>query len=228
MEAFESIVAIDEHLLNISKSLGPVTYLVLFIIVFAETGLVIAPFLPGDSLLFLAGTVAGGGYLNIWILYFTLFIAAILGDTVNYWLGSYFGKRAFAKKNSRIFKIEYLEKTRIYYELHGGKTIIIARFLPIVRTFAPFVAGIGKMNYPKFFYYNVLGAFIWVTSLVFAGYFLGQLEIVKNNFELTLIIFIIIFLIPVVYESHKHKKLVTRDGGYEKLKKTFEEERLDQ
>ena len=121
------MLAIDEHLTNLTIALGPMTYVLLFAIVFAETGLVIAPFLPGDSLLFLAGTIAGTGHLNIWILYFTLLIAAILGDTVNYWLGSHFGKRAFSKKNSRFFKLEYLEKTRIFYENHGGKTIIIAR-----------------------------------------------------------------------------------------------------
>lgn len=226
MEAFENIISLDEHIKNTALSLGPLTYVLLFIIIFAETGLVIAPFLPGDSLLFLTGTLAGGGYLNIWILYFTLIIAAILGDTVNYWLGSHFGKRAFAKNNSRIFKIEYLENTRIFYERHGGKTIVIARFLPIVRTFAPFVAGIGNMNYQKFLYYNILGAFIWVTSLTFAGYFLGQLEIVKDNFEIALFIFILIFLIPTIYEARKNRKAKSLKNNYKKLKETFKSEDL--
>lgn len=206
MEFIELILHFDEHLANLIAAFGPLTYIILFLIVFAETGLVVTPFLPGDSLLFIVGTLSGSGFLNIWVSYITLLVAAILGDTVNYWVGHKIGPKVFNKENSKIFKKEYLEKTREFYEKHGGKTIILARFLPIIRTFAPFVAGVGKMNYSTFLFYNVVGAFIWVTSLTFAGYFFGGLEVIKNNFEYAVIGIILISLIPMVIEYVKYKK----------------------
>src|SRR3989338_2864640 len=172
MEIISSILHVDEYLVNIINLFGLFTYIILFLIIFAETGFVITPFLPGDSLIFAVGTLAGGSYLNIVITYLTLLIAAILGDTVNYWVGHHLGSRVFTKENSRIFNKAYL-----------GKTIILARFVPIVRTFAPFVAGVGKMHYGTFLSYNIVGGFIWVTSLTFAGYFFGQIPLIKNNFE---------------------------------------------
>jgi len=206
MEIFDFILHIDKHLADLIGYFGNWTYVMLFAIVFAETGLVVTPFLPGDSLLFAVGTLAGGGLLNIWISYFTLLVAAILGDTVNYWIGHYIGPKVFSKENSRFFKKEYLEKTREFYEKYGGKTIIIARFLPIIRTFAPFVAGVGKMHYGTFFFYNIFGGFIWVTSLVFAGFYLGGLSFVKANFEYAIFAIIALSLLPMIIEYIKYKR----------------------
>jgi membrane-associated protein len=218
---------IDEHLVNLINLLGPLTYLLLFGIIFAETGLVVAPFLPGDSLLFAAGALAGSGYLNVTLLYVVLLIAAIAGDSLNYWIGNKIGPRVFAKENSRIFKKEYLEKTREFYEKHGGKTIILARFIPIIRTFAPFVAGVGKMNYRSFLTYNITGAFIWVTSLVFAGFFFGGLPFIQDNFEYAVILIVIISVLPMIYEFTKHKyekrmsKKQLSHATYSEVKKTI-------
>lgn len=223
---------LDENLAGIINMFGVWTYVFLFLIVFAETGLVITPFLPGDSLLFIVGTFAAHSEynINIWILYFVLLTAAILGDTVNYWLGHHFGARVFSRENSKIFNKAYLEKTRGFYDKHGGKTIIIARFVPIVRTFAPFVAGIGNMHYRTFFLYNVVGAFIWVTSLTFAGYFFGGLSFVKENFETAIFFVIGVSLIPVLFEFIKHKivhiKKKEESTSYSEIKETFKEERL--
>ena len=174
---------LDDHLGTIIQQFGAFTYVILFGIIFAETGLVVVPFLPGDSLLFVAGTLAGAKHLNIIIVYLTLLSAAIIGDTVNYWVGHHIGPKVFARENSRIFKKEYLEKTREFFEKYGGKAIILARFLPIIRTFAPFVAGVGKMHYETFLFYNVLGGFLWVTLFTFAGYFFGGLEFIQENFH---------------------------------------------
>ena len=229
MEIFDALVHFDAYLANIIEIFGPLTYIVLFLIIFAETGLVIPPFLPGDSLLFVVGTLAGGNLLNIWVVYITLLAAAILGDTVNYWVGNLIGPRVFSSENSRFLKREHLEKTRDFYEKHGGKTIILARFIPIIRTFAPFVAGVGKMRYQTFLLYNIVGAFIWVSGITFAGYFFGGLPIVKNNFEYAVVGIIIISLIPVFieYVKHKHKtrkqKVAT---SYKKLQETFKKEHL--
>ncbi|HMS22773.1 MAG TPA: DedA family protein [Candidatus Levybacteria bacterium] len=217
---------IDDQLAYIINLLGPLTYVVLFGVVFAETGLVITPFLPGDSLLFAAGALSGLGYLNIAVLYLSLLAAAILGDSLNYWIGNKIGPRVFARENSRVFKKEYLEKTREFYEKHGGKTIILARFIPIIRTFAPFVAGVGKMNYKSFLIYNVTGAFLWVTSFVFAGYFFGGLPFMQKNFHYAVVIIVFISLIPVVYEFVKHRyghKLSRKQllhANYSEVKKT--------
>jgi membrane-associated protein len=233
MDLLGFILHIDEHLANIINLFGPGTYIILFAIIFAETGLVITPFLPGDSLLFAVGTFAGGGYLNILIVYLTMIIAAILGDTVNYWIGHRIGHRVFSKKNSKFFNKAYLEKTQQFYEKHGGKTIILARFLPIIRTFAPFVAGVGKMHYNTFLFYNVIGAFIWVTSLTFAGYFFGGLPFIKENFEYAVFGIIILSLLPMIIEYIKHKRQpeITKKqleyAAYRNLKETFGKEHLN-
>lgn len=195
----------DDYLAQLINIVGPWTYVILFAIIFAETGLVVTPFLPGDSLLFVVGTLAGSGFLNIWISFFTLLFAAIIGDTVNYWIGHKIGPKVFSQENSRIFKKAYLEKTREFYEKHGKKTIILARFAPIVRTFAPFVAGVGKMHYQTFLLYNIVGAVLWVTSLTLAGYFFGSLPWVKANFEYIVYFIILISLLPMVIEYFKYK-----------------------
>lgn len=233
MELVDFILHFDEHLANIINLFGGFTYLILFLIVFAETGLVITPFLPGDSLLFVVGTLAGSGYLNIVIAYITLLAAAILGDTVNYWIGHRIGARVFSKDNSRLFNKAYLEKTRGFYEKHGGKTIILARFLPIIRTFAPFVAGVGRMHYGTFISFNIIGAFVWVTALMLAGYFFGGLPFIKNNFEYAVIGIILVSLIPVVVEYIQHKrgpkmsKEEMKHANYKEIEKTFEKEHLN-
>lgn len=233
MEFFDPILHIDKYLADLIGFFGSWIYVMLFAIVFAETGLVVTPFLPGDSLLFAVGTLAGGGLLNIWISYLTLLIAAILGDTVNYWIGHYIGPKVFNKENSKFFKKEYLEKTREFYEKYGGKTIIIARFLPIIRTFAPFVAGVGKMHYITFFFYNVFGGFIWVTSLVFAGFYLGGLSFVKANFEYAIFAIITLSLLPMLIEyiKYKHGPKISRrqleHATYRDIKATLKKEHLN-
>lgn len=223
----ELLLHFDDYLAQLINLFGPYTYVFLFIIIFAETGLVVTPFLPGDSLLFIVGTLAGNGFLNIWISYFTLILAAIIGDSVNYWVGQRIGPKVFSKENSRIFKKSYLEKTREFYEKHGKKTIILARFAPIVRTFAPFVAGVGKMHYQTFLAYNVIGAFIWVTSLTFAGYFFGSLPWVKANFEYIVYFIIFASLLPMLIEYLKYKvgphlsKNQLKHATYKDIKKTL-------
>jgi membrane-associated protein len=230
MELFNFILHIDEHLENIITLFGPWTYVVLFAIIFAETGLVITPFLPGDSLLFAAGTLAGGEYFNIWIVYITIISAAVIGDTVNYWIGHHIGHKVFSSDNSRLFNKAYLEKTREFYEKHGGKTIILARFIPIIRTFAPFVAGVGKMRYNTFLFYNVIGAFLWVTLLTFAGYFFGGFPFIKENFEYAIIGIIILSLLPMIIEYIKHKRgprmteKQLEHVTYKDIQKTFKKE----
>lgn len=229
MEFIELLLHFDEHLANFIDLFGNWVYVLLFGIIFAETGLVVTPFLPGDSLLFVVGTLAGGGFINIWIVYITLLIAAILGDTVNYWAGHHFGSRVFKKENSKLFNKHHLETTRKFYEKHGGKTIIIARFVPIVRTFAPFVAGMGSMHYSTFLFYNVIGAVVWVTSLTFAGFFFGGLQIVKDNFEAAVFGIIIASLIPVIIEflkARKESKLAKETTSFAEIEKTFKKEKL--
>lgn len=224
---------LDEHLGQLITVVGPWTYVILFLIIFAETGLVVAPFLPGDSLLFVAGTLAGSGYLNIFVVYVSLLVAAILGDTVNYWIGHYIGPKVFAKENSRIFKKEYLEKTREFYEKHGGKAIILARFLPLLRTFAPFVAGVGKMHYQTFLFYNIAGAFLWVTGFVFAGYFFGGLPFIQHNFHYAVVVIILISVLPMAYEfvKYQHSLHLTRKqmqhATYKDVKETLKKEHLN-
>jgi membrane-associated protein len=198
-QILEFFLHIDEKLIQIVGQYGTLTYVLLFLVIFAETGLVVTPFLPGDSLLFAAGTIAAAGALNIIVLWLVLCAAAILGDTVNYWIGHFVGPRAF-RSNSRFLKKEYLDRTHAFYEKHGGKTIILARFIPIIRTFAPFVAGIGAMTYSHFIVYNVIGGVLWVTLFVFAGYWFGGLPFVQKNFELVVVAIIAISVLPILIE----------------------------
>ncbi len=191
---------LDRHLNDVIQAYGVWTYSILFLIVFCETGLVITPILPGDSLLFAAGALATKGSMNVGVLFVLLTAAAIVGDSVNYQIGHILGPKVFHKENSRIFKKEYLERTHRFYEKYGGKTIIIARFVPIVRTFAPFVAGVGAMTYSRFLAYNVIGGIAWVAIFVFGGYFFGNLEVVKKNFTLVILAIIIISVMPGVIE----------------------------
>jgi len=190
---------LDEHLSVVIQTYGTWTYLILFLIIFLETGIVITPFLPGDSLLFAAGTFAGMGALNIYVLLILLSAAAVLGDTVNYWIGHYIGPRAFSGE-VRFLKKEYLDRTHEFYERHGGKTIILARFIPIIRTFAPFVAGVGAMSYGRFITYNVIGGIAWVLGFTLAGYFFGQVPFVQDNFTYVVVAIILISVMPAVIE----------------------------
>lgn len=199
------ILHIDQHLQFIVAHYGIWIYAILFLLIFCETGLVVTPFLPGDSLLFAAGSIAAVGEMNVHLMVALLLIAAIVGDAFNFALGKYFGQRLFANPQSKIFKQIYLHKTQEFYQKHGGKTIIIARFMPIVRTFAPFVAGMGHMHYGHFIRYNCIGAVIWVVLFSYAGYFFGNLPIIKQNLSLALIIIIAISLLPAVIEILRHK-----------------------
>jgi membrane-associated protein len=196
---------LDEHLARVIQEYGKTTYAILFGIIFCETGLVVTPLLPGDSLLFAAGAFCEKGQLNIWVLFFLLWLAAFLGDTVNYWVGNFVGPKVFRQKKSWFFNPEHLKRAHAFYEKYGGKTIIIARFVPIVRTFAPFVAGVGSMTYPKFISYNIIGGALWVAICLGAGYFFGNMESVKANFESVIFAIIGLSLLPMVYEYFKHR-----------------------
>lgn len=200
------ILHIDDHLVEIVNNYQTWTYLILFLIIFAETGLVVTPFLPGDSLLFAAGAIIAKPEtdLNIFLMWGLLMIAGILGDLVNYHIGKYIGPKAFSGKY-KFLKKEYLDKTEKFYEKYGGKTIIYARFVPIIRTFAPFVAGVGSMSYAKFASYNVIGAILWVTSFLFIGYFFGGLPIIKDNFTIVVFAIIILSILPPVIEVVREK-----------------------
>lgn len=200
------LVHLDKHLSSLIQQFGLWTYLILFLVIFCETGLVITPFLPGDSLLFAAGTFASIKALHVGWLFVLLSAAAILGDTVNYWIGHFVGPKVFHREKARFFKKEYLERTHRFYEKYGAETIIIARFVPIVRTFAPFVAGIGRMSYGKFITYNVIGGIGWVGIFVFGGYFFGSIPFVKKNFSLVIILIILISLLPVFFEYFRHRR----------------------
>ncbi len=202
---FDFIIHLDKHLDVIIRSYGVWTHLLLFLIIFCETGLVVTPILPGDSLLFAAGTFAALGSLKLEWIILLLSIAAVAGDTVNYWIGHLVGPKVFAQETSRFFKKEYLDRTHQFYEKYGGKTIIIARFVPIIRTFAPFVAGVGSMTYPRFIAYNVIGGVGWIMILVLAGYFFGNVPVVKGNFSLVILAIIIISILPGVIEFVRQK-----------------------
>ena len=199
------VLHLDEQLATIIAQYGTWTYALLFLIIFLETGFVVTPFLPGDSLLFAAGSFAGLGSLNPWVLFGLLGVAAIVGDTVNYWIGNAVGERAFSG-NIRWLKKEHLDRTHEFYEKHGGKTIILARFIPIIRTFAPFVAGVGSMTYGRFITYNIVGGISWVAIFTFMGYFFGTLPFVQKNFELVILAIIFISVIPAVLEYFKARK----------------------
>lgn len=196
---------LDKHLGSVIQAYGIWTYLILFLIIFCETGLVITPILPGDSLLFAAGAFAAHGDFDVIWLFVLLTIAAVAGDTLNYWIGSYMGPKIFHKEKVRFLNREYLDRTHRFYEKHGGKTIIIARFMPIIRTFAPFVAGIGKMTYLHFIGYNVVGGIIWIASFIFGGYFFGNIPIVKRNFTLVILAIIILSIMPGIIEFLRHR-----------------------
>lgn len=202
------VLHLDQHLNSWITLFGPGIYVILFLIIFAETGLIVFPFLPGDSLLFALGamTVTEDAYLNLPLLCVVLITAAILGDAVNYWIGRRVGLRLFADPNSKLFRREYLMKTQKFYDKHGGKTIILARFVPIVRTFAPFVAGVGEMSYRRFFMYNVTGALAWVLSITVAGAVFGNLPVIKRNFHIVIVAIIVISVLPIAIEMWKAKR----------------------
>lgn len=199
------ILHLDVYLASLIVTYPHIIYAILFVVIFLETGLVIAPFLPGDSLLFAAGSFAAMGTLNIWILWLTLFIAAILGDTINYSIGSFIGPKAFRSNTGLLFNRNHLARTQLFYEKHGGKTIILARFIPFIRTFAPFVAGIGNMKYSTFFAYNAFGGLVWVSLFLWGGYVFGRIPIVKNNFSLVILGIVAISILPVIISWLKSK-----------------------
>ena len=200
------ILHIDRHLAELTAAYGPWIYGILFLIIFCETGLVVTPFLPGDSLLFVAGAIATQDAMNIHLMVILLIIAAILGDAVNYSIGRFFGVRLFANPDSKIFRRRHLELTQTFYARHGGKTIILARFVPIVRTFAPFVAGMGHMPYRRFAAYNVVGAIAWVTLFSYAGYFFGNLPMVQSNLHYLIVAIIFVSILPGVIEILRHRR----------------------
>ncbi len=215
MQIVDFILHVDKYLDMIIAAVGNWTYVVLFIIVFIETGLVVTPFLPGDSLLFAAGAFAARGAFDVILLYALMAVAAVLGDTANYWIGHFIGPRVFTTK-SRLFKKEYLDRTQAFYEKHGGKTIFLARFIPIIRTFAPFVAGVGKMTYGHFITYNIVGGIVWTAIFIFGGYFFGNLPFVEKNFSLVIIAIIVISVLPAVYEAIKNRRQPTKPAAEEK------------
>jgi membrane-associated protein len=205
------ILHLDSNLTYMIDQYGMWVYVILFLVVFCETGLVVMPFLPGDSLIFAAAALAVAFHsFNIWALFIVFVSAAIIGDTVNYWLGHYIGPKVFKQEDSRLFNKKYLKQARIFYRKHGAKTIVLARFVPIVRTFAPFVAGVGKMNYRRFIIYNIAGAFAWVSIFLGLGYMFGDLPVVKENISLLFIAIILISFVPLVagwlWERRKNEK----------------------
>ena len=194
------ILHLDQHLRELAQAYGAWVYAFLFLIVFLETGVVVTPFLPGDSLLFVAGTIAAAGELNVHVLVLILAVAAIAGDSLNYAIGRYLGPRVFRFEDSRFFKRAYVDRTHAFFERHGGKAIIIARFVPIIRTYAPFVAGIGAMDYRRFLMFNVTGAVLWVVLLTYAGFFFGNLPLVRNNLTAVILGIIVLSVMPAVVE----------------------------
>jgi membrane-associated protein len=210
---FDILVHLDQHLASLVAKYGLWIYLILFTIIFCETGLVVTPFLPGDSLLFAAGAVAAAGGMDVHLLVVLLIIAAILGDTVNYAFGHYVGPKVFHYEDSVWLNKEHLARAHAFYERHGGKTIVIARFVPIIRTYAPFVAGIGAMTYSRFLAYNVGGAVLWVVLLAYAGYFFGNLPVVKQNLTLVLAGIVILSIMPAVFEYVRHRRNAAADIG---------------
>ena len=219
MEYIQSFIGfflhLDVHLSELTRDYGSWIYGILFLIVFCETGLVVTPFLPGDSLLFVAGAISsvGSNHINVHLMAVLLIFAAVLGDACNYFIGKFFGEKLFSNPASKIFKQSYLKKTQDFYEKHGGKTIIIARFVPIIRTFAPFVAGMGRMRYARFLSYNIIGGIAWVLIFTYAGYFFGELEFVKKN--LTVLVFVIIFIsvLPAVFEVWRNTRKKNENQG---------------
>ena len=206
LKGMDILLHLDKYLDIMIQTMGLWSYVILFLIIFCETGLVVTPVLPGDSLLFAVGTFAAIGSFNFTAAAVVLSVAAIAGDTANYWIGSYLGPKMFHYEGSRFFNKEHLARTHQFYEKYGGKTIIIARFVPIIRTFAPFVAGIGSMTYGKFLAYNVIGAILWIFSLTLAGYFFGNIPVVRQNFSLVVMVIIVISCLPGVIEYLRQRR----------------------
>lgn len=214
------ILHLDTYLNSFVSTYGVLTYAVLFIIIFAETGFVVTPFLPGDSLLFAAGAIASLGALNISVIILLLLVAAISGDTFNYWIGHFFGRKIVDNPKIKFINQEHIDKTEQFYKKYGGKTIILARFIPIVRTFAPFVAGVGSMNYRKFITYNIFGGVLWVMLFTLLGYFFGNIQIIQENFHYAVFTIIGLSMVPIMYEYIEHKKHPDVPGvSQKKLKK---------
>ncbi|HEX9902829.1 MAG TPA: DedA family protein [Acidobacteriota bacterium] len=205
-QVIDFVLHLDTHLGHLIQQYHNWIYAILFTIIFCETGLVVTPFLPGDSLLFAAGAFAAAGSLKLAWLLLLLAAAAILGDTVNYWIGHYVGPKVFHKEKTPFFKKKYLDRTHAFYEKYGGQTIIIARFVPIIRTFAPFVAGVGRMTYWRFISFNVIGGVAWVALFVLAGYFFGNIPFVKKNFSLVIMAIILVSLVPGIVEYIRHRR----------------------
>ena len=217
--AIDFFLHIDTHLAEIIGMFGLWSYIILFVVIFIETGLVVMPFLPGDSLLFAAGALTASlGVFNIWLLWILMMAAAVIGDTANYWIGHSIGSKAFDPnfqfsifnfrvKMSKILKPEYMEKAQGFYEKHGGKAIILARFVPIVRTFAPFVAGVGKMNYSRFISFNIIGGAAWVSAFLWGGYFFGNLPIIRDNFHYSVVVIVLVSVVPILVEVMKAKRI---------------------
>jgi membrane-associated protein len=199
------VLHLDKHLQLLIQNYGIWIYAILFLIIFCETGLVVTPFLPGDSLLFVAGALAATGSMHVHTLFVLLVAASFLGDNTNYWIGRFFGPRVFSREGSRLLNPKHLERTQAFYDRHGGKTIIIARFVPIVRTFAPFVAGIGRMVVPRFMMFAIVGALVWIGSLVYAGYFFGNIPWVKNNLSLVIVGIVVLSILPGIIEYLRHR-----------------------
>lgn len=219
----EILIHLDKYLAAFVAQYGVFTYAMLFGIIFAETGFVVTPFLPGDSLLFAAGAIASLGSLNFGFILVLLIIAAVLGDTVNYWIGHFFGQKIVDNPKIKFVNQEHIDKTEQFFKKYGGKTIILARFVPIVRTFAPFVAGVGTMDYKKFIAFNIIGGVLWVSILSSAGYFFGNLTFIKENFEYVIFAIIGLSIAPMVYEYILHKRHPDVPGiPIKKLKQTFE------
>ena len=203
---FDLLTHLDQHLLLLLQNYGGWVYLILFLIIFCETGLVVAPFLPGDSLLFVIGTLAATGTLNVQGVALLLMAASFSGDNTNYWIGRCLGPKVFRKEQSRVFNRNYLEKTQRFYEKHGGKTILVARFIPIIRTFAPFVAGIGRMRYLRFVLYSLGGSVFWISFFVFGGFYFGNVPLVKQNLTAFIILIIFVSILPGVIEFIRSRR----------------------
>lgn len=199
------VLHLDKHLQVLIQNYGVWIYMILFLIIFCETGLVVTPFLPGDSLLFVSGALAASGNMNVHTLFMVLVAASFLGDNTNYWIGRFLGPKVFSREGSLLFNPKHLERTQGFYDRHGGKTVVIARFVPIVRTFAPFVAGIGRMLVPRFMGFAIIGALLWIGSLVYAGYFFGNIPWVKSNLSLVIIGIVILSILPGIIEFLRRK-----------------------
>ena len=205
-----SVLALDQTVASLATQYGAWLYAILFVVIFAETGLVVCPFLPGDSILFIAGTVVAAAGLDVHVLVVVLIVAAVLGDSVNYGVGHYIGPKAFHRRDSRWFRQEYLRRTQAFYERYGAVTIIIGRFVPIIRTFAPFLAGVAGMAYRRFLSYNVIGGCLWIGLLVYAGYLFGNIPWVKDNLSLIVIAIVVVSLIPAVMTFVKERRAATK------------------